>query len=281
MTEFFLILLTFTQIPVFFIFSSRVMGGLITFTFFKKNPEWVIAHSEFNRHRLYTRVWLGFSYLLAALTFIAALKFTLITPMENLIRLMFFFLAIPMTVWGLGLIVYWGFFYLGIVKKIPAPARREASLASRQLSTYVPLWVVYFGYGFLALILIAYTGGWMSGAVGSVKAIDILIRYSVVAMAVTVSLLITVRQKHTGGEQIFGSGGRKAEVIITIGILYLALFAGLYQILTDFFSITLFAWSGFAAAIILMIQVSAIWLLLHPKVRSLHREYRETYLRDR
>ena len=281
MTEFFLILLTFTQLPILFVFSSRVLGEQIAFSSFRKNPEWVIAHSEFRRHRSYTRVWLGFSYLLAASTFIAALKFALITPIDNPIRLMFFLIALPVTAWGLGLMVYWGFFYLGIVRKIPAPAKRKASLANRQLSTYVPLWVVYLGYAALGLIIVTYAGGWMSGAVSSVQAIDVLIRYSVVVMAVTFGLLITVRRKHTEWEQVFGSGGRRAEVMIAIGALYLATFSGLYQILTDFFGITLFEWTEFGAAVFLVIQIAAVWMLLHPKVRSLHQEYRETYLLNR
>ena len=278
MTEFFLKLLTFTQIPVFFIFSSRVLGGQIALTSFRKNPEWVVAHSEFNRYRSYTRVWLGFSYLLAALTFIAALKFTLVTPITSPDIFIGFLLFLPMTVWGMSFMVYWGFFYFGFVKRIPTPTKREASLASRQLSTYVPLWVVYLGYGFLALILVAYIGGWMSGAVSSERAIVMLIGLTLVLMGVAFSMLVTVRRKHTELEQVFGSGGRKAEVRSIIGGLYLGVFAGVYGFLIDFFGITLFSHDGFAAAAMSVIQVSAVWLLLHPKVRSLHREYRETYL---
>lgn len=278
MTDFFLVLLIFTQIPVMLIFASRVMCGQTTFTSFRKNPEWIVTHPEFNRHRLFTRIWLGFCYLLAALTFIAAVKFTLITPMASPSDLIDYLLVLPMVAWGMGFMIYWAVFYFGVVKKIPAPAKREASLDSRQLSTYVSLWVVYLGYGLLGLILIVYIGGWMSGAVGSEPAIRMFIAYSLALIAITFGLLLTLRRKHTEGEQVFGIGGRKAEVMINIGTLYLCVFAGLYRILNDFFSITPFSSDGFAVVIFSVIQVFFVWVLLHPKVRSLHREYRETYL---
>lgn len=121
----------------------------------------------------------------------------------------------------------------------------------------------------------------MSGAVGGERAIVMLISYTLALIGITFSLLVTVRRKHTEWEQVFGIGGRKAEVLTILGGLYLGAFLGAYRILTDFFSITLFSYYGLAAIVFSVVQVSAVWFLLHPRVRSLQRDFRETYLLGR
>ena len=278
MIEFLIQLLIFTQIPVFYIFYSRVICGQTTYVAFKKNPEWVIAHPEFNRHLLYTRALLGFSYILAALTFIAAVKFTFITPILERNELISFLLVVPMMTWFLGTTVYSIFFYSGIVKHIPASATRKASLADRQLSAYVPLWVVYLGYGLLSLVVAVYLWGWMGSVIDSKIAIKKLIGFGFTFLVLTISIFGTLRSKHTAGEQIFGGNGRRGEIMLCIGVLYLGGFAGIYRILIDFFSISLFPPAGLAVAVLSFFQILAIVAMLHPRVRSLHQDYRRKYL---
>ena len=278
MIEFLIKLLIFTQIPVFFIFASRFFLEQITYVAFKKNPEWVVAHPEFKPHLLYTNVWLGFSYVLAALTFIAAVKFTLITPILEPMTLVDWLLRGPIFLWGMSLMLYSGVFYLRIVKRIPAPVRRKASLADRQLSAYVPLWVVFLGYGLLSLVVTVYLWGWMSGAIDSNIAIKNLFRFSLVLVTMPFSLLVVLRSKHTAGEQIFGGNGRRGEIMLGIGVLYLVSIVGIHRILIDFFSISLFPPAGLAVALMSSLQILAVVAMLNPKVRSLHRDYRRKYL---
>lgn len=281
MTEIILVLLTFTQIPVLFIFGSRVIGGQIAATSFRKNPDWLLANSGADRHRMYTRLWYGFCYLLAASTLFAAVNFTLISPVTDPGFIVEYLLALPMMVWWFGFMAYWGFLYFGIARKIPAPAKRAASLENRQLSTFVPLWIVYLGYALVTLAIVIYGWAWISDAVESGKAMRVVLSFSFTLLVITFSLLITVRRKHTEVELLEGNVGRGAEVMVAVGALYFCSFAGVYRILADFFDITLVSSTGLSMTVFAVVQLACLATLLHPKVRSLHREYRETYLLTR
>lgn len=270
MTNFLLITLALTQIPVVFIFTTRYICRVNEHMGMGKNPDWVAAHPEFTAPRICNMAMQGFSYLLAAATLLALIKFTVITPTPA------FYIALlvgPTGIWTLAFMIYTGFFHYGIVKKIPAPDVVKASLVDRRLSAYVPIWMVYLCYGILAAIIIFYGWALISGTLAAELAIRRLVGLSVVIVIGTVILLIILRRKSSELELIVGSSGRKIEVIFSIAVLYLGVVVGIYRILGDYFNIFLFTDAGFFIVINVFIQGAFLAYGLNPKVRSMLREY--------
>ncbi len=268
MTNFFLVMLAFTQIPVVFVFTSRAGIRLASYYCLKRNPDWVAKHPEFKVYTLINSVALGFSYLVAAVSVFAILKYVFITPTPGYYVLL---LVAPLTIWTLGYLVYFVAFYMAVTREIPAPALRKASLTDRRLSTFVPMWTVYLCYGFLALIVIIYSWALMSETLGGQLATARIVGLGGVIILGTGVLLVTLRRKYSEMEGIIGPSGRKVEVIGSLAVLYLGVLAGVHRILGDFFNISLFSDASFFVAISLIIQAYFLAYCLHPKVRLLLR----------
>lgn len=277
MTNFFLVMLAFTQIPVVFVFTSRKGLRLASYYCLKRNPDWVTTHPEFKVHTLINSVALGFSYLVAAVSVFAVLKYVFITPTPGYYVLL---LVAPLTIWTLGYLVYFVSFYMAVTRKIPAPAIRTASLTDRRLATFVPMWAVYLCYGFLVLIMMIYSWALMSETLVDELAIARIVGFGVVIVLGTGVLLVTLRRKYSEMQDIIGPSGRKVEVIGSIAVLYLGVLVGIYRILGDFYNISLFSDASFFVAISLAIQAYFLAYCLHPKVKSLLQEYSQNYLHN-
>ena len=238
MTEFLTILLAFTQIPILLVFGARRGLTGMFYHSLNKNPEWIDAHPDFRNHNRINSAALYFFYFLAAASLLATIKYSLITPSPDYyVRL----LVTPQLIWGLGLSVYVAAFDYGVMKKIPAPAIRKASLIDRRLSAFVPLWTVQLCYGSLALEICIYAWALMNNSLDHGLAIRRILGVSGVVIIGTGVLLCFLRRKHSELEDILGlPSGRRVEVIFGLSALYLGVAVGAWRILGDFFGILLF-----------------------------------------
>jgi hypothetical protein len=130
------------------------------------------------------------------------------------------------------------------------------------------------GYGLNALILGIYTWALMSGAIENETAERRLIGIGVVVVANTAFFFLALHRKKSNAELYFGPSGRKVEVRLIAGMLYLMAFVGIYRILGDFFGISLFSAITFLVVMSVLIQTTFVIFSFHPKARAISLEYR-------
>ncbi len=265
MTDLLLVALACTQILIIFIFTSHTGLRLANYYCQKRNPDWVAAHPEFNRHSIINTTARGVAWLIAAVSAAGIVKYALITPTPSYYALL---LVTPLTIWISGYLVYITIFYLTVTRKIPAPKRRQAVLADRRLSSFVPLWTVYLCYAMLALILMSYAWALLSEAHGTALAVRRLLAFTAAITLGSGVLIVSLQRKNSEMEHVLGAGGRRLEVIASIVVLYLIVLVGGYFILHDFFNTSYFSDASLLVGISLLIQVYFLTYCLHPRVRT-------------
>ncbi len=265
MTDLLLVVLACTQIPIIFIFTSHTGLRMANYYCHRRNPDWVATHAEFNRHIMINAAARGVAWLIAAVSAIAIVKYVFITPTPAYYALL---LVAPLTFWVSAYLVYIAIFYLAVTRKIPAPARRQASLADRRLSSFAPLWTVYLCYALLLLILMIYFWALRSEALATALVARRLLAFCSVIILGSGVLMVTLRRKNSEMEHMLGASGRKIEVIASITLLYLIVLVGAVVILQDVFNIELFSLVSLLEAISLLIQVYFLAYCLHPRIRA-------------
>ncbi len=275
MTSFLIVFLALTQIPILFIYAAGLTCKLTSYNYLRKNPEWVTSHPDFKTHKIYNRIFLGFSYVLSTATLVAIIYYGFINPAP---RLHLQLLAFPVVVSVIGILLYQGVFHLAMKKKLPVPKVRKASLIDRRLSSYIPMWTVYLVYGLLAAVFAIYAWALLSETIVSELAIRRLTGLSGIVILGGFVLLQALRRKHVDSELFFGSIGRNIEVIATIVLLYFSVFLGVALILADFFSIFLFADASFFIVMSLVIQGFYIITALNPRIKAKLQEYSQNFV---
>ena len=265
MTDLLLVALACTQIPIIFIFTSHTGLRLAHYYCQKRNPDWVAAHPEFKRHSIINTTARGMAWLIAAVSVVAIIKYVFIMPTSTYYALL---LIAPLTIWVSCYLVYISIFYLTVTRKIPAPKRRQASLADRRLSAFVPLWIVYLCYAMLALILASNAWALLSEAHDTVLSVKRLLAFTVAIILGSGVLIVSLQRKNSEMEHVLGAGGRRLEVIASIVVLYLIVLVGGYFLLHDFFNISYFSDASLLVVISLLIQAYFLAYCLHPRVRT-------------
>lgn len=265
MTDFLLVALACTQIPIIFVFTSRTGLRLANYYCHRRNPDWVATHAEFNRHIVINTAARRVAWLIAAVSAIAIVKYVFITPSPAYYA---WLLVAPLTVWVSGYLVYIAIFYLAVTRQIPAPSRRQASLADRRFSSFAPRWTAHFCYTLLLLILMIYTWAWLSEALASALAARRLLAFAGAIILGSGVLLVTLRRKNSEMEYILGASGRMIEVIAAMTVLYLIALVGGLLILHDFFNTALFSHASLLIAVSLLAQIYFLAYCLHPRVRA-------------
>jgi hypothetical protein len=278
MTQYLVILLALTQIPIVFIFTTRLICQLTNYQAFKKNSEWIQASPEFKPHTWFNTSITVLAYLLAAASFLSIVKFVFISPEPKYYIAL---LMMPNIVWTVGIFVYAVLFQLLVVKKIPAQAVRTASLENRRLSAYVPMWIVYLSGVLLTLIFMTYGWAFFYSIIEPELALRRLIGLSGSLIIGIFVLFIMLRRKQSELEIVMGSNGRKVEVRMCIALFYFTVFVGVYRIYDDFFNVSLFADALFFVVISFVIQVGFLIFGLNRNVKSLCEQYSETYLHSK
>lgn len=261
MTDFLLIVLAVTQIPIIFIFTSRKGVRLASDACLRKNPDWLASHPQFKLHNKISAVALGYTYLVAVGSVLAILNYAFLTPKADYLALL---LVIPLTLWMVGYLVYFVFFQVAVIQRIPAPKIRKASLVDRRLTAFLPSWAVYLCYGFLSLIVMIYCWALLGETLDGELAITRIIGFSAVIALGSSVLLVALRRKYSDMEYVIGANGRKIEVLASMSVLYLVLCVGVYLLIEDFFALSFFTAAGFLVLVSLLVQLYFLAFFLRP-----------------
>ncbi len=245
MTEFFatntaidymLLALTLTQIPIIFIYTTRMYCHMYSDLALSRNVEWVTGHPEFTRHLSYSKIMRLFAYIVAALSAASIGYYVFQCPdPDNIVPILF----LPQLAWLVGIALYTVALHFKVTRAIPLPDRRRTKLEDQSLAAYMPHWIAALSYVGLLFAASVYLWALLSGTLPSALAIARLSGLSGIIIIGTGVLVFALRRKHSELELIFGENGRKIEVRGAVTALYFGVFVGLMRILGDFFDIHL------------------------------------------
>lgn len=262
MTEFFannvaadytLLVLIFTQIPIVFIYTTRMYCLVYSHHALSRNTEWVANHPEFTRHISYGNMMRLIGYMIAVLSLASIGYYIFQNPDPvNIVPMLF----LPQIAWLVGILLYTVALNFKVTRTIPLADRRSTILEDQSLAAYVPHWVVALGYIGLLLMTGVYLWALTSGTLTSALATARLSGLGGIIIIVTGVLVYALRRKHSELDFVFSVSGRKIEVRATVAVLYLGVLAGLMRILGDFFDIHIFATGTFFIVISITVQGS-------------------------
>lgn len=267
MNDFLVILLALTQIPIIFIYTAQNLGHFLTQKTVTINPAWLEQHAEFNNHILLTKIFKYYSLWLAAFSLTALIYFGFAAPSSRTFTAL---LLAPNFIWICGFGIYIISFQFLVIKKIPTPEIRSASMNNRQLHSYIPLWVIYAAYAALALIITTYIWAYFNQTISTELAMRRLTGMGAFITILSFMIYKSLKNKASELEFIFGPNGRKIEVIINCGCLYIGVLLGSVLILNDIFNIVIFTPLGFILTANLCIQIYFLGYLFYTKAKNIY-----------
>ena len=271
MTEFFansvaadymLLTLILTQIPIIFIYATRMYCRMYAHFALSRNPEWIAGQPEFTRHTNYEKAMRIFANIIAVLSLASVVYYIFQNPDPMNIVAM---LLLPQLAWLIGILLYTVVLYFKVTRAIPLQDHRRTILEDRSLAAYVRPWMVSLGYIGLFFVGSIYLWALFSETIPIGLATARLIGFVGMIILGTGVLAFALRRKHSELEFMFGENGRKLEVRSAVIMLYIGIFIGLYRILGDFFDIHLFTTGTFFIVVSMAIQG---WLLAMYKYTS-------------
>lgn len=146
---------------------------------------------------------------------------------------------------------------------------------NRQLSNYVPIWLIYLAYAALALIITTYMWAFLNHTIPTELALRRLSGFGIFVIMISFIIYKSLKNKASEYEFIFRTNGRKIEAIINCSCLYLGVLLGIVLILSDIFNIVLFTPLSFMLVANLCIQIYFVAIFLkaqnkhpQPKLRA-------------
>jgi len=263
-TDYMLLALILTQIPIIFIYATRMYCRMYSHFALSRNADWVADHPEFTRHINYEKVMRLFAYIISAMSFTSIGYYILQNPAPNNIVPM---LILPQLAWLAGMLLYSVALHFKVTRAIPLPDRRSTKLEDQSLAAYVPHWVVALSYVGLLLAVGVYLWALASGALPTGLATARLVGLGGIIAIGTGVLVFALRRKHSELEFMFGKNGRKIEVRGTVAVLYFGVLVGLMSILGDFYGIGLFEDAFFFIVISFFVQVSMAVMCIKQKAK--------------
>ena len=267
MTDFLVILLALTQIPIIFIYSTKNLNHFLGQKTININSIWLKQHAEFTNHIALAKIFKYFSSSLAIASLIAIIYYGF--NMSDSDRLLALLLA-PNFIWIGGFGIYMMLFQFLVTKRIPTPEIRSASMNNRQLRNYLPMWLIYLAYGLLALIFTIYIWAYFSQTITAELLTRRLTGLGIFIITMSLITYKSFKNKVSEFTFIFGQNGRKIEAIINCGLLYTSSLLGIVLILSDIFGIVIFTPLSFVLVAHLCVQIYLITLFFHAKGKNIY-----------
>lgn len=268
--EVYLILAIVNMILLFFMWGPNAMR-LSIFMALKKNPEWIATHPEFKIHKTFELIAVWFHYLLGIGSALAIIYFTLVVPTPDYyIKL----LIIPLQLLAHGFLIIMGGQYFWLARSIPTPKITQASLTERKLSRFIPIWVYVAVNVFLAITTILYGYIYFAELREASFALTQFISFCFGFIFLNLAILFSVRRKHSESDFMFGKFGRKTDIWIMIAMMLFLAVVGVIGVIRDFFGGWAISEMMFLVGIILFAQIMALYFQLHPKNKSMLKEYK-------
>ncbi len=238
----------------------------------RKNPEWIKAHPEFTVHKTIDRISTGFHVGLGIIGAAAIFLYAIIIPSPDYYwELMAYPLFSMFAVFTFVMSAQ----YFWLARSIPKPEAVKASLTSRRLSDFVPMWTYYLGNALGAVIIALHVNaifkGFEGAYFGALGAILFLYTW------VNGWLYYYLRWKYSENEEVFGSATRKIEAIGGVALLYLVAILCANILWKVYFGAYFFAPLTMNMMIIASVYIGVIYYSLHPKTNKTLAKYEDNF----
>ncbi len=261
-TDYILLALSLTQIPIIFIYATRMYCRMYSDLALTQNTEWIADHPEFTRHISYEKIMRLFANIVAAVSLVSIGYYVFQNPDPlNIVPM----LLLPQLALLVGILLYTVALHFRVTRAIPLPDRRKTKLEDQSLSAYVPHWIAASSYVGLLLAVGVYLWALVSGSLPTDLATARLTGLGGIIAIGTGVLVFGLRRKHSELEFMFGENSRKIEVRGAVAVLYLGVLVGLMRILGDFYGISLFQDAFFFIVISFFVQVSMAVMYIKQK----------------
>jgi len=263
------LILAITQLFIFFVLVPQGIRLGVYMTV-KKNPKWVADHPEFTVHRTLERLTTGFSCLLGAVSAAAIVYYTLLVPTPEYYLLL---MLRPVQALALGTIVIAALHYIWLERRIPVPEVSKASLSERRISSYIPMWVYWLANISCGIVAVIFGYAYFTDNINQGDASVIFQIFFVAPILVNLVNNLSIRRKHSESDYMFGKKGRRFEVGMMVGLLYLIALLGFNKIYVDFFDGTPFNGDVLLIGLFVFFNLIALFAAVHPKTKALLAEY--------
>ena len=221
-----------------------------------------IYHSQANKqcHKMVSIIcWLSLSLG-------AVVKYVVLTPSPEYYLTI---VIIPLQISAMALLIFALLLHFAVVKKIPAPEVVKASLSNRRLSTFIPMWIVYIGVG--AMLAVAGYYGWalFEGMINTDQAIKRILRTLSGLIIWCLMMLYVLKRKYSETGEVFGENGRKYEIWMGVGILYLLVLITFNRFFFDFLGGMLFRDTVMLLVLGFVVQGFVLHYVLQPKTKAM------------
>lgn len=256
----------FSQIIVLYWLAAPINSRLTYQVFLGRNPRYVADSESFLRRFPPPRHSIRLAYAIGA-CWIGGLAYALFLKASD--GMLIFGLVAPMLIWIVLCFGYIGVEYYRMLKKIPLPGIRHASLERRSLKNYInPIWA-YLAYALLFLVGSVYVIGYLNGRIPAYVLIGRMTGLTVATVLGSLCLMYSLRRKNQPIDEEFGPMYRKIEVAGIFPLLLLTALIGGWRILQDFYGVQLFSDLAFFAVASVVLQAFMLYFICHPGVRRL------------
>jgi hypothetical protein len=232
-----------------------------------RNPEWIAEHPEFTAEYPAPKVSLWISYAMGlsiyARIFFAPDAAPIFIPHDAFSEPL---LVDSIVASGLSMLVHHCVYLLRVrrmIRRIPPPEIRMASLDRRALRDFLPIGWVYAGGTLVAAVCAVYACA-LSAEIISRELFFTRVHSLFICCAISAGVLLyALRRKPAEAHEIFSGRLRLLEVRSSVALLYFIATIGVWRILGDIFDVWLFSDLGVFVAISIAIQIGSVWACRH------------------
>jgi len=268
------LVLAILQIFVIFLYAGPIMAKQMLYISLKKNPEWASKKENENSYKYADFTYTWCSRILAIVSSVFIINYTILNPSPEY----YFELAmIPAFLSIIGFFILMAYVYGYLIKIMPKPEVVKAALSSRKFSDYMNPWVLYLGYGIMALASINYIYQFLNGLIEIDTLNQGLLYIAFLAILTFSILLLTLRRKHSEFDIMFGEKGRKYEVLVNVVGIYLLALVGMFKMGFDIYQIEVITPEIIVLFLGFLVNMFFLWMASHPKSKEITKDYHLKY----
>jgi hypothetical protein len=267
MEHWFALLVVLSQVAVLQFYAVPYGTRLMYRRALNRNPEWVAEHPEFTAENPAPRasVWISYAMGLAiyARVFFAPDAAPIFIPHDTTSESL---LVDSIIASGLLMLVHHSVYLLRVrrmIRRVPPPEIRKASLDRRALRDFLPIGWVYAAGALIAAVCAVYTYALFAEIIPR-ETFFARVHGLFICCAIWAGIVLyTLRRKPTEADEILSGRFRLWEVRSIVALLYFIAAVGVWRILGDIFDVWLFSDLGFFVVMSIAIQVGSVWACRH------------------
>jgi hypothetical protein len=267
MEHWFALFVVLSQVAVFHFYAIPYGTQLMYRRALNRNPDWVAEHPEFTAEYPAPRASLWISYAMGlaiyARIFFAPDAARIFIPHDTTSESL---LVDSIIASGLLMLVHHSVYFLRVrrmIRRVPPPEIRKASLDRRALRDFLPIGWVYAAGALIAAVCAVYTYA-LSTEIVSRELFFTRVHGLFICCAICAGIVLyALRRKPTEADEIFSGRFRLWEVRCSVALFYLITAVGVWRILGDIFDVQLFSDLGFFVAMSIATQAGFVWTTRH------------------